>query len=128
MEKDLVNEKYDQYVELSFDAKNKLTKIASNISVEIIIPFTLDKELKLQKEAGEGHQPWRLNPIDVARAAVISYANKNIESNKCFMMTQKNDEATAQCNSLNVNYRVYLKKFFGKNSIWTATKIQIIKN
>ena len=128
LEKGLVNEKYDQYVELSFDAKNKLTKIESNIPVEILIPFTLDKERKLQKEAGEGHQPWRLNPIDMARSAVISYANKNIKSKKCFLITQKNNEAIAQCNNLNVNYRVYLKKYFGKSSIWTATKIQIIKN
>jgi hypothetical protein len=128
LEKDLVNEKYDQYVELSFDAKDKLTKIESNITVEILIPVILEKERKLQKEADEGHQLWRLNPIDVSHATVLLCANKNVESKKCFLMTQNNDEAIVQCDSLIVNYRVYLKKYFGKRSIWTATKIQIIKN
>ena len=140
LDKDFVNEKYDLYFELFFDAEDKLKDMASNMErfhgiaednvnvKEIVIPYTLEKQRELQKNVDSGHQLWRLSLVDVAHETVISYADKKVKYEECTLISLKAEEALVLCNKNNLNYyKVHLKRFFGKNSIWTATKIQIIK-
>ena len=84
----------------------------------------MEKERELQKSVDEGHQPWRLNPADVAYESIVATIDKNIKYEKCSLITQSDDEAIVQCAGIQNNYKVYLKRFFGKKSIWTAMKIQ----
>jgi hypothetical protein len=141
LEKNLVNEKYDLYFLLFFDAENQLEEVVSNAErfhgiaednvnlKEILIPDTLEKQRELQKSVDSGHQPWKLSLVDVAHEAVSSYANKKVKYEECTLISLKAEEALVLCNKNNLNfYKVNLKKSLGKNSIWTATKIQIIKN
>lgn len=96
-------------------------------SDEIVIKYNLKQERELQKAVDDGHQPWRLNPIDVAHAAIISYADKDVKYEKCSLIIQEKKEAVVQCDRDKISYKIHLKKFFGKKSIWTAIKIQKIK-
>jgi hypothetical protein len=140
LEKDLANEKYNLYFLLFFDAENQLEEIVSNaesfyeidkdnISInEIAITYTLEKQRELQKNVDSGQQLWRLSLVDVAHETVISYADKKVKYEECTLISLKAEEALVLCNKNNLNYyKVHLKRFFGKSSIWTATKIQIIK-
>ncbi|MDA8078293.1 MAG: hypothetical protein M0Z79_05075 [Nitrospiraceae bacterium] len=99
-----------------------------NEVTEINIPHTIEEERELQKSVDNGHQPWRLNPVDVAHQSVITNADKTVKYDKCSLITQKDEEAIVQCGSAKKNFKVHLKRFFGKKSIWTATQIEIIKN
>src|SRR5271169_2540282 len=54
---------------------------------KIIMKIKLDKEKQLQTEVDKGHQPWRLEPVDVAYAAVASIDN-NVKHKKCQLVTE----------------------------------------
>lgn len=90
---------------------------------EINISYNVEQERQLQKEVDKGHQPWRLNPAEVAHIAILVYASDSMSSENCVVSITNNLENTVHCN----NYKVYLKKLFGERGIWTATKIEIIK-
>lgn len=87
---------------------------------EIKIPYNVEQERQLQKEVNKGHQPWRLNPTEVAHVAILVYASDSIPSENCVVFITNNLENTVQCN----NYKVYLKKLFGEKGMWTAVTIE----
>lgn len=87
---------------------------------EIKIPYNVEQERQLQKGVDKGHQPWRLNPAEVAHVAILVYASDSIPLENCVVLLKNNTESTAQC----LNYKVYLKKLFGEKGIWTAVTIE----
>ena len=85
----------------------------------------MEQELKLQKGVDDGHQPWRLNPAEVANLAVKNYASSSVlfyES--CIILTSNDLDSIVQCG----NYKVHLTRFFGAKGIWTAVTIEITDN
>jgi hypothetical protein len=94
------------------------------LTKRIIMKIDLVKEKQLQTEVDKGHQPWRLEPVNVAYAAVASIDN-NVKHKKCQLATETDYEAFVSCKNVKI-YLVRLKKLTRiKNGIWTATDIQI---
>lgn len=89
----------------------------------IDLKVDLDEQKKLQTEVDNGHQPWRLEPVDVAFAALVTI-DKNIDYSNCQLNTAKNIEAEVICKGTK-KYRVYLRRMVKPNGIWTATVIEL---
>jgi hypothetical protein len=72
-----------------------------------------------------GHQPWRLNPIDVAYSELALLDNKLVYAS-CRLLDAKKREATVLCNNAaEKKYTVQMKKLVKfKNGIWTVLKIE----
>lgn len=96
-------------------------------SERIKLNVDLDAERKLQAEVDKGHQPWRLEPLDVAHAALITEANKNIKYENCKLISQTDSDAVVECAEMMQLYRAHLKRLIRNNRIWTATEIEILK-
>ncbi len=94
------------------DGEQKIKKIA--------ISLDMKKEEQLQKEVDKGHQPWRLDPVDVAHAAVLSVDNR-VSYKNCQVTSESNREAIVKCKS----YIIKLKQLIRARGIWTATEIQV---
>ena len=91
---------------------------------EITIPFDLETERQLQIEVDKGHQPWRLVPIDVAHAAIITLLKVDVPFDKCIFLSEADREVTIKCIDVQ-SYTVRLKQLVRAKGIWTATQIQI---
>jgi hypothetical protein len=90
---------------------------------KIELKIDLENEKILQNEVDEGHQPWRLEPIDVAYAA-LSTIDKQIHYENCHLINEKINEAEVNCRNTK-NYFVYLKKLVRPNGIWTAILVEM---
>lgn len=91
----------------------------------IKLNINLDEEKKLQTEVDNGHQPWRLEPIDVAYAIVIAKADKNVVYENCSPISIANTEAKVVCKSKGAKkYFVNLKRIVRPDGIWTAISIE----
>lgn len=90
----------------------------------ILIRFDPEKEKQLQVEVDKGRQPWRLEPVDVAHAALISIIDVKMPFEKCKLSSKINREAIVQCTDVK-EYTVKLKQLIRANGIWTATGIQV---
>jgi hypothetical protein len=93
-------------------------------SKKIELKIDLTDEKKLQTEVDNGHQPWRLEPIDVAYVA-LSNIDKNVIYEDCHLIYEKDIEAKVKCKN-SKNYLVYLKKLIRPDGIWTAISIEVI--
>jgi len=85
--------------------------------------FYLEKEKQLQLEVNKGHQPWRLEPVDVAHAALIASINIKVPFEKCRLLSESKREAIVKCTDIK-NYTVTLKQLIQTKGIWTATEIR----
>ena len=92
----------------------------------IQLSVSLEEEKKLQAQVDNGHQPWRLEPIDVAHATLLSLVDKNIDYKKCALITQAESGAMVRCEGTKT-YLVHLKRMVRREGIWTATEIEITK-
>lgn len=97
----------------------------SNIHHKKIIELEVDieEQRKLQAEVDSGHQPWRLEPVEVAFAG-LSNLDKNIYYENCYLITKMNNEAKVKCKGAK-HYIIYLKRMVRPNGIWTAISIEI---
>jgi hypothetical protein len=96
-------------------------------SETIKLKVDLGVERKLQADVDKGHQPWRLEPIDVAHAALTMEANKNIKYENCKLISQTDSDAVVECTEMNQLYIAHLKRLVRNKGIWTATEIEIMK-
>jgi hypothetical protein len=81
-----------------------------------------DKEREAQKDAEDGHQPWRFDPISVAHAAVVGY-DKTVKFEDCTIKYKTNIEADVICKGIK-NYDVKVKRLIRQDGIWTAISIR----
>jgi hypothetical protein len=83
----------------------------------------LEEQKKLQAEVDNGHQPWRLEPVDVAFKELFTI-DRNIDYKKCRTDIIENSEAVVTCKSAR-KYYVNLKKMIRSDGIWTAISVTI---
>lgn len=89
----------------------------------VYLDVDINKEIELQKAVDHGHQPWRLDPIDVAHVAVLQL-DHGVEYNSCQLLFSMGNDARVQCKNDKV-YIVHLTKFIKNCGIWTATLIEM---
>jgi hypothetical protein len=97
---------------------------------KLILKVDLKKETKLQEEVDAGHEPWRLEAIDVAYEAIIRNVDKNAEYENCSLLSETQNEALIKFKG-EKTYLVTVKKLAKpnkKNRIWTAVEIEKINN
>lgn len=92
----------------------------------ITVPFDLEQEKQLQSEVDKGHQPWRLEPLDVAHVALLTNINVDVPVEKCTLSSVANRKADVKCKD-SKNYTVRLKQLIHPKGIWTATEIQVVE-
>ncbi len=92
-------------------------------SKKIVFAVDLEKEKQLQLEVDRGHQPWRLEPVDVAYAQLATI-DKSIMYDRCQLISETNLEAVVSCKTTK-RYVVHLKRLVRPKGIWTATNIQV---
>jgi hypothetical protein len=102
--------------------KSSESQIATDSQV-IKLTVDLKKEKKLQQEVDKGHQPWRLEPIDVAYAT-ISTTDKKVAYENCTLISETSNESVVRCKGEKM-YVVYLKRLVREHGIWTAVQIEI---
>lgn len=105
-------------------ANGNVAHCQSGHTVKIRIPYKLGKERQLQIEVDKGRQPWRLEPIAVALAAIQANVNINIPFENCKQSSTRDGAVLVKCNNVK-NYIVLLKQLIHPKGIWTATEIQI---
>lgn len=98
---------------------------SSKSNKRIVLKVNLKYEKFVQDEVDKGHQPWRLNAVDVAYAT-LAPIDKNVKYEDCKSVNETGDQSTVQCKS-SQNYIVYLRKLVRPDGIWTATDIEITK-
>jgi len=92
----------------------------------ITVPFELEKEKQLQSEVDKGHQPWRLEPLDVAHVALLANIHIEVPVERCALSSVANREAVVKCKD-SKNYTLRLKQLIRPKGIWTATEIQVVE-
>lgn len=102
--------------------KSTESQITTNNQV-IKLTVDLNKEKELQQEVDKGHQPWRLEPLDVAYATIPT-TDKKVAYKNCTLEFEANNEAVVKCKGEKM-YVVYLKQLVRKHGIWTAVQIEI---
>ncbi len=110
---------------LVVNCSGNVESINNNLKGSKKIEFKIDltDEKKLQTEVDNGHQPWRLEPIDVAYAS-LSNIDKNITYKDCHLIYEKDIEAKVKCKN-SKNYLIYLKRLIRPDGIWTTISIEI---
>jgi len=91
---------------------------------QITLPLDLEKEKQLQVEVDKGHQPWRLEPVEVAHAALIASLDVTFPIERCSLLSKTDHEAIVKCTDRK-SFTVTLKQLTRPKSIWTATGIRI---
>lgn len=90
---------------------------------KIDLTIDLAEEKKIQAEVDNGHQPWRLDAVDVAYTALVNI-DKKVDYKNCHLIAKENSEAKVECKNEN-NYHVLLKRLVRPNGIWTAVLIEV---
>lgn len=98
---------------------------ASKNSKRIVLKVNLKNEKFVQDEVDKGHQPWRLNAVDVAYATLASM-DKKVRYEDCKSLKETGDQSAVQCKS-SQNYIVHLRKLVRPDGIWTATEIEVTR-
>ena len=88
----------------------------------IMLKVDVEEEKRLQQEVDKGHQPWRLETISVALAAVASI-DESVDESKCTEVGRGESEASVLCNG-KARYLVKLKRIVRSDGIWTAESIE----
>lgn len=92
------------------------------IGERISLTIDSDTEQKIQTEVDKGHQPWRLEPIDVAHAALL-LIDQHTNYNNCKLSSETDREAIVECSNEGY-YLIYLKRMIRPGGIWTAIEIE----
>lgn len=97
----------------------------SDNNVNTIVKFSIDlnTEKCIQEEVDDGHQPWRLRPVDVAYAALHS-VGVDVQYNSCRIVYHTGDASEVKCESTK-SYKVLLKKLLRPDGIWTAVEMEV---
>lgn len=93
----------------------------TNGSIKLNVDMRSEKKLRAEVDAG--HQPWRLEPIDVAVASISAQFDADVDSDKCVVTSESQEEAVVRCPSERVYY-VKLKRLLRPNGIWTPVEIE----
>ena len=103
---------------------NKSAESQTTINNQVIkLAVDLKKEKELQQEVDKGHQPWRLEPIDVAYATTPT-TDKKVAYENCTLISETSNESVVKCKGEKM-YVVYLKRLVREHGIWTAVQIEI---
>lgn len=94
-----------------------------NTCAFIKLDVNLKEQQQIQAAVDNGHQPWRLSPVDVAHAA-ISTLDKNVEYDSCRILSETGKEARVECRAGKMYYIIQLKRLVRPNGIWTAVSIE----
>ncbi len=101
---------------------NQVTATGQIIKLKV----NIEEEKELQQAVDNGHQPWRLDPVDVAHVTLMG-VDKNIVYENCTLISETGNESIVKCIGAKT-YVVYLKRIVRtKNGIWTATQIEILR-
>ncbi len=92
---------------------------------KIEVTVNLTEEKKIQVEVDSGHQPWRLEPIDVAYSVLVDIDNK-VDFKNCHLIEEGKTDAKVECIN-DKNYHVSLKRLVRSDGIWTAVLIEILR-
>lgn len=104
-------------------------KDAKGITNERIkLNIDLDSERKLQTAVDKGHQPWRLEPVDVALAALKANSAADVKYDNCSIIAVTAIDAIVECKTVSQHFAVYLKRLIRKKGIWSAMEIAISEN
>jgi len=103
---------------------NNIASCESNIKSKKIfkLDVKLEEQKRLQSEVDNGHQPWRLEPLDVAFAALTDI-DKNIKYENCNLNSKTNSKAEVICKGTK-SYLINLKRMVRSDGIWTAISIE----
>ena len=88
----------------------------------IKLKVDLRNEQKLQKAVDNGHQPWRLDPLEVACVSLKGYLKKGIKKDQCFLINKSDDTVFVEYRDIK-KYTVQLKRIVRRDGIWTAEEI-----
>jgi hypothetical protein len=103
---------------------NNIASCESTIKSKKIfkLDVKLEEQKRLQSEVDNGHQPWRLEPLDVAFAALTGI-DKNIKYENCNLGSKTNSKAEVICKGTK-RYLINLKRMIRSDGIWTAISIE----
>jgi len=107
---------------ISCCANETINLVAANKGTLVNMKINIANEYEIQTKVDQGHQPWRLVPVDVAFSEVASDPKVTYES--CSLVKQVSAEAKVKCKGTHV-YFIQLKQLVKPNGIWTATSVQI---
>jgi hypothetical protein len=99
----------------------------SNYSEGAVVRFEVDikEEQALQKEVEDGHQPWRLEPTDVAYVAAVSI-DKTVQYESCQITYEKANESRVRCEG-SKPYIIRLRRLIKSDGIWTAVEMEPVR-
>lgn len=83
----------------------------------------LAEQEELQAAVDRGHQPWRLEPVDVAIAALVDI-EKNLKLSDCRLAYEDKSTARVDC-KVSKDYSVLLRRIVKPNGIWMAVSVTI---
>lgn len=87
----------------------------------------LDEEKRLQQAVDNGGQTWRLNPVDVAHASMVSQG-VNVRIEDCELIKEDGSHAIVEIHSKAGDFNVHADRLGRSDGIWTATQIEIMSN
>ncbi len=103
---------------------NKSAEHRTSTNNQVIkLAVDLKKEKELQQEVDKGHQPWRLEPLDVAYATIPT-TDKKVAYENCTLESETSNEAVVKCEGEKM-YVVSLKRLVREHGIWTAVQIEV---
>ena len=99
-----------------------------SIPVDRLWEVDLNKEREFQISADKGHQPWRLDPVSVAYAAVVE-VDRTAKFENCEVTCYTgNNKAHVLCKGIK-EYEVELRRLIRttEHGIWTAVSVEVNK-
>lgn len=95
------------------------------IPIDQLWEIDLKKERELQESVDQGHQPWRLDAVSVAHAAVVA-VDRTVKFEDCNVTCYGNIEADVLCKGTK-EYIVKLRKLIRQtqDGIWTVVSIKV---
>jgi hypothetical protein len=106
---------------------NNIASCESNIKNKKVfkVDVNLEEQKRFQAEVDNGHQPWRLKPLDVAFAALTNI-DKSIKFENCNLRSKTNSKSEVICKGTK-SYLINLKRMVKSGGIWTAISIEEYK-
>jgi hypothetical protein len=91
---------------------------------KIRIKVNVESERQLQAEVDKGHQPWRLNAVDVAAATLSRFEKQDIPTDACILESTTEEEARVKYVGRHI-YHVRLRRLVKPKGIWTVVEIEV---
>lgn len=102
-----------------FDSEKNYCKVSEKIKP----PTNLDKEKEIQTMVDSGHQPWRMDAVQVA-TSFLKTLNPEIEMIDCVHEDSYDRYSAVSCEKEKLYY-VLLERLVRKDGIWTVTTVEI---